>query len=89
MSTFLHDPQAVLDYTFDWSTWLGDGETITATTVTGETGITVGVVTNDASTVTAWLSGGTAGTSYRVVCHVTTSDGRQDDRTLRLSVTER
>jgi len=40
MTRFLKDPDAVLDYGFDWSDWLADGETISTSTWTVETGIT-------------------------------------------------
>ncbi len=40
MRTFEKDPDAVLDYQFDWSKWL-DGDTITDVSVSAEDGITV------------------------------------------------
>lgn len=88
---FRKDPDAVLDYTWDWSAWLASGETITDATVTPSgTGLTVnGTPTTGAATVTAWLTGGTAGTEYLVTCHITTSQGRQDDRTITISVVDR
>jgi len=30
MSIFSKDPDAVLDYSFDWSAWLGGSETISS-----------------------------------------------------------
>ena len=78
---FTKDPQAVLDYVNDWSAWL-DGDTITASTWTAATGITVTASTNTTTTATVWLSGGTLGEYYRIVNHITTAAGRQDDRTI-------
>lgn len=89
MTAFLKDGSAVLDYVVDWSAWLDDAETLTAATVTAATGITVDSSSHDDTTVTFWLSGGTDGQDYTVTCHVTTSAGRQDDRTVRIRVRQR
>lgn len=88
------DPDAVLDWRFDWASWLTDGDTITTATVTDTTGtteptITIGAVTHDTTSVTVWLSGGVASQQARLTCHITTSHGRQDDRVLRLHITDR
>lgn len=103
-ASFVQDPQAVLDYVFDWFNpapgetvgWLAVGETITAFAVTPPTGILVGNGTTNpgpapsqtGGKVTAWLSGGTAGIAYDVVCHITTSAGRQDDRSIRIHIAD-
>jgi len=81
MSRYIKDPQAVLDFVVDWSLWLATGETITASTITAPPGITVDSDTFTGTTVTYWLSGGTLNTAYNIVNHITTSAGRQDDRT--------
>ena len=101
----LKDPSAVLDYAFDWTGWLAAGETITSHTVTVPTGLTLDSsmvsdfviaaevpedeVTIPNSLVIAWISGGTAGTTYRVECLITTSAGRTDERSLWITVQER
>lgn len=79
---FVKDPNAVLDYQWDWSEWLAVGETIASHTVTVPTGLTLDSSTASTTTVTAWLSGGTAGTTYTVTCRVTTSAGRTDDKSI-------
>jgi len=81
MSRYIKDPQAILDFGFDWSPWLATGETITASTITASTGITVDSETFTGTAVTYWLSGGTLDTEYTIINHITTSAGRQDDRT--------
>ena len=97
---FIKYPQAVLDYLFDWkagtngngtSDWLQSGEIITDHTVTVTTGLTVdsSSLVNTATSVQAWLSGGTNGTKYDVVCHIVTSAGREDDRTIRILCQQR
>ena len=89
--TFPKDPDAVLDYKFDWKSenWLGAAETITARTVTVETGLTKDSDSEAAGIVTVWLSGGTAGESYSVACEIVTSDLRTDERTIQIDVMER
>lgn len=86
---FSKDPSAVLDYVFDWSAWLDDTDQIIDATVTAPDGITIDSQSFTASAVTVWLSGGTVGTQYRVVCQITTADGRVDERTTTISVRER
>ncbi len=77
------------------SDWLQSGETIVSHTVTPETGITVdsSSITDSGTSVTVWLTGGTVGTDtttvYDVTVKVTTSAGREDDRTFRVEMAER
>ncbi len=87
--TFIKDPNAVLDYTWDWSEWLTGAETISSATVTAPTGLTLDSQSNTTTTVTAWLSGGTAISEYAVSCRIVTSDGRTDDRTITIVCKER
>ena len=99
-SIFLKDPDAVLDYKFDWKAltngsggtdWLDTDETISSKTVTVDSGITK---ESDASadtdtSVVVWLSGGTAGVDYEVACKIVTSASRTDERTIKIQVRER
>jgi hypothetical protein len=85
---FVHDPQAVLDYTIDWSSWL-DADTITAVSWAVPSGLTLASSSFSTTAATAWISGGTLGASYLVTCHITTTNGRQDDRTIRLNCSNR
>ncbi len=86
--SFRKDPDAVLDYEWDWSSWLA-GDTIASFTVTVPTGLTLDSSSATASAVTAWLSGGEDAASYPVTCHVVTAAGREDDRTITVFVQER
>lgn len=81
------DPDAVLDFAIDWSTWLADGESISAVdwTVTGATKGTTSVANGVA---VVWLSAPT-GTEISAACKVTTDSGRIDERTLLITVAER
>lgn len=86
---YIKDPSAVLDYLFSWATWLAQGETISTHTVTPDPGINLDSHPATGTGVTCWLSGGTSGQRYEVHCHVTTSQGRQDTRTLTVDVQPR
>jgi hypothetical protein len=88
-SSFVKDPAAVLDYQWDWSSWLATGETISSHTVTAPTGLTLDSDTATTTAVTAWLSGGTAGTDYSVVCQIVTSASRTDERSIVIAVQQR
>jgi hypothetical protein len=88
---FTKDPDAVLDFAFDWSSWLATGETISSHTVTVETGITKDSDSESSGVVTVWLSGGSVGERYDVECEITTntSPSRKDERTMIIKVEER
>ena len=99
-SIFLKDPNAVLDYKFDWaaltndngdSDWLASGETISTYTVTVGTGLTKDSdsKTDTNTSITVWLSAGTAGVDYEVACKIVTSASRTDERTIKIQVRER
>lgn len=93
MSTFTHDPNAVLDYAVDWSAWLADAETIDSIDVAVEDGDVLIEASPAPSeldgVVTAWVSGGTAKTNAKVRYRVTTTQGRTDDRSISLLIQER
>lgn len=86
-SSFIRDPDSVLPYVWDWETWLA-GDTISSATVTG-TDVTVDSYDNDTTTVTAWVSGGTADTAGSITCQIVTAAGKTDDRTIQLYTRER
>lgn len=88
----LKDPNAVLDYRLDWDaagdSWLA-GDTIATSAWTLDPGISQTSATNTTTTATVWLSGGTAGSEYRVTNRITTAGGRTEDRSFRVRVAER
>lgn len=94
MATYTKDPDAKLDYGWDWSDYLADGEVIdTSTWSIAPTG-TLAAASSPApsktdTTTTVWLEGGTAGAVYEVTNHVTTTGGRTDDRTFVVRVQDR
>lgn len=103
-SEWMKDSVAVLDYKFDWKAltngsgttdWLAAAETIASHLIT-ITPVTVSPLTKSSSTqtdtnttVTVWLSGGLAGTEYKVACKIVTSAARTDERTMKVKVEER
>lgn len=80
----LKDPDAVLDYQHDWSTWLG-ADTISTSTWTAS-GLTVDSDSNTTTTATVWLSGGTTGQVVTVTNRVVTAGGRTEDIELVIRV---
>lgn len=71
----------VESFTVDWNGGhpgpaLDTGETISTSSFTAATGLTVDSSSNDGTTATVTLSGGTAGEAYKVTNEITTSAGR-------------
>lgn len=96
MATWLHDPDAKLDYGFDWMSWLDEDETIDEFTVTAPTpdeddedALVVTDETEVAGVVTFWVAGGEPGADYRIGCRIETSAGRTDERSITIRVRHR
>jgi hypothetical protein len=81
------DPDATLDYAFDWSEWLGT-DTIGSYEVSIQPGLTIANHYSDPTEkkVIIWLSGGTIGDSYNLLCRVRSVLGRTDDRSIAIVV---
>jgi len=88
-NVFIKDPDATLDYGFDWSQWLQIGESLYSFVVSATTGITVASSASTTGSVIVWLSGGTSGSRYDIACKITTTDNRIDERTIRIDVRNR
>lgn len=70
-------PQEILDYSVTWADELtADGDTISTSTFTADTGINIDSQFNDPTVGTVWLSGGTAGQDYAVSNQILTAAGR-------------
>lgn len=95
------DPRAILDYDIDWAAegYLQTGETIVTSTwsiVEGDGQLTIlnspapSIASNSAGTALSltklWLSGGTDGQAYELLNEIVTSDGRTDDRHVKIRV---
>ena len=98
MSVELKDPDAVLDYSQDWSTYLATGETISSSAWAVEGGDASPVTTAMAisgtpslvgNIATAFVSGGTKGQVYTLRNTIVTNQGRTDDRSWTIRVEPR
>lgn len=85
------DPDAVLDYQFDWSQWLQDGETIDTSIFIVEGSATLETFDEsiDGGFTTFWARNGAAGDVARITNRVTTNQGRTDDDTATLRIRAR
>ncbi|MDR5784045.1 hypothetical protein QCE63_32005 [Caballeronia sp. LZ065] len=86
---FSKDPAAVLDFSWDWTAWLGTDESIVEQEVAPAAGMNVDSSSIGNGIVVAWLSGGTVGNSYIVACAIKTSAGRIETRRIQISVQDR
>jgi hypothetical protein len=82
---YIKDPADVLDYTLDWSAWLGT-DTISTSTFVVETGLTAGVNSKTTTATTIWLSGGTNDNVYQVANTIVTAAGRTIRRVVGVKV---
>lgn len=95
MNVYKIDPDADLDFQFDWSDWLDDdsSEAIALSVITidpsGELTATTPAV--NSGVVTFWLSGGVATKRYIVSCKITTNSSptREDERSITINCFER
>ncbi|MFE0101177.1 hypothetical protein [Streptomyces sp. NPDC059009] len=87
--TYLKDPDAVLDWIWDWSDWLAPGETIVTSVFTVGAGLDLDSSSHNTTSATAWLSGGAPGSPYTVANRITTSASRTDERSIVIRVKNR
>jgi len=86
------DPDEVKDYRVDWVDGLDDDTIASSVWSIGsadeEAGheLVIDSSTYAASSTTVWLSGGTAGLTYRLLNRVATAGGRTLDQTVKLIV---
>lgn len=83
-TTFTKASTEVLDYTIDWLTdgWLSSGETISTTNWVVPAGITKDSDSENNTTTTIWLSGGTDGAAYTLTNTITTSGNKTGVRSV-------
>jgi hypothetical protein len=85
---FIKDPDSTEDFAFNWVIDL-DGDTITSSVFTLPDGMTEVSTANDDTTTQIFVSGGSAGRTYRITNRIVTSGGRTLDKTIRIYVRER
>jgi hypothetical protein len=85
VASFVKDPAAILDYYMDWTAWLA-GDTIvdSAWVATGTVTLSDPAVIGDIAQI--WVEGGSHGELVDLTNHIVTTEGREDERTLRLKV---
>lgn len=90
MKGFVKDPDAVLDYGFDWSQWLGT-DTIATSTWIVESPLSIVPASefNDDTTTRLFISGGDLNASYVITNQITTVGGRTDDRSIEIRIKQR
>ena len=94
MTGFIKDPDAILDYGFDWSRWLQAGETISSSQWIVPEDLTIVNDTFDSfGNTVVWLSGGIpSSVPYKITNRITTNSSpvpRVEDRSFTLRVRER
>jgi hypothetical protein len=91
VKSYIKDPTARLDYTWDWAKWLDDiDDTIGTATVALPEGLTaVGDPVVNGAFVTQVVEDGDLGSVYRMICHITTEGGRVDQRSIYLTIGDR
>ena len=90
MASYKKDPNATLDYTFDWTAYLMPlADTIASVSWVLPVGLTNVSQSNTSMTATVFVSGGTLGESLQLTCRITTAGGRTDDRSITLKIVER
>lgn len=85
MKGFVKDPNAILDYSFNWGPWL-DGDTISTSTWILDSPLTIESASEvfDDTTTGLTISGGTLGEDYLVTNRITTAGGLTEDRSFEL-----
>lgn len=84
------DPEAVLDYVFDWSQYLSSvADTINEYDVRVTGSCAIDSKTESDGKVIAWVSGGTLNSVDSLTCSITTTGGRTDERTVYLKIKDR
>jgi hypothetical protein len=86
---FLKDPDATLDYSFDWATWLGTDQITASVWSVDINDAVVGATSFTNTTTMAFVSGGLPGQRVTLSNRITTLGGRIDERSMTLKIRER
>ena len=92
MATYKKDPNATLDYLFDWSAWLTEvSDTIASVEWVLSSGLTEVSSSNTTTGATIFVSGGVLDETETITCRITTNSmpPRVDDRIINLKITSR
>ena len=86
---FTKDPDAIIDYTVRWSSWLPSGDTISSSNWTVPAGIVKVSEANTTIDAVIFLASGTVGIIYEVTNRIITAGGRQNDQTISILIEEK
>lgn len=89
MKTFVKDPDAILDYVWDWNDWLEEGDSIDSFVIYTPTGMTEVSSSEADGKVTVWFSMGDDFKSYKASCSIDTVFGRHDTRSVIFNIEPR
>lgn len=92
IATFEKQPADVLDYDIDYATWLPDNDALNSVSASvlpaGDLLVDLILLIENNTRVKLWVSGGTAGTTYKIEVTVTTTDGRVKQDEIRFRCKE-
>lgn len=83
------DPDDVLDYSLDWTSWLDEGDTVASVVWDVPEPLVEGAASEEDGVTTVFISGGEHGEKYIVGCRITTTGGRTRDQSVELRVRTR
>lgn len=82
------DKDAVLDYSLDWADWLSAGDTIDTSVWAADAGVILTNQSTSGAITSVWVSGGTPGSWYSLTNSVVSANGKRDQRTIQLLITD-
>lgn len=83
------DPDSIIDYGIDWSSWLASGETLSTSIWVIPGDLTGSGETFTTTETKVFLSGGVVGTTYTLTNRITTNGGRTEDRSMLIKCQEK
>lgn len=88
---WVKDPQAVLDYCLDWALWLSAEDYLVDAQFSCPNASITLLSSNlrEDTMAIVWVAGGIVGEKVLITCHITTEQGRQDERTFELTIKEK
>ena len=99
-NVFIKDPDAILDYSYNWADWLVAGDSIDSSTwfisdsglsndLTSTSPLEIDSASFSGAVTTVVVSKGLSGANYFIVNRITTNGGRTDDRHIQLRIMNR
>lgn len=87
---FKKDPDATLDYSFDWTAYLAaEGDLISSVAWVLSDGLLQVSSLTSTTKPLIFVSGGVLDNTESITCRITTTGGRIDDRTIFLTILQR